>query len=368
MKRVPRIGTTRALQIGVVGLFLTCFAQAAYWIADQVSYTRAVQQRILGEWSDDVAAAESMLAQGVSRERLHELFPHVELSADGNASIHPLERAALERERARRLNRYGWEGAFFLLVLLAGMAVIVQALRQRGELARRQQNFLAAVSHEFKSPLASLKLAAETLLLRRPEGEAFERVTHRMLLDVERLATMVTNLLEVAKIDEGRVALARERVRLADELRPLVDEANCRAHLRSVRIETDVPAELCALADAAALRTVLGNLVSNAVKSTAAKGGGAVRLSARAEGRDVRVDVRDDGLGFEPKEGPRLFEKFYRPGDELRRRTEGSGLGLYIVKHFVEQGGGRVAAQSEGPGRGALFSVWWPAATAEVAS
>jgi signal transduction histidine kinase len=106
--------------------------------------------------------------------------------------------------------------------------------------------------------------------------------------------------------------------------------------------------------------------VSNAVKSVAAKGGGGtVWLDARVEGDQVRVEVRDDGLGFEPAESRRLFGKFYRPGDELRRRTQGSGLGLSIVARFVQAGGGRVSAASEGPGRGATFRVWWPRARRE---
>ena len=98
-----------------------------------------------------------------------------------------------------------------------------------------------------------------------------------------------------------------------------------------------------------------------------ANGGGTVHLSAARDGAHWRIEVADDGLGFESAEAARLFDKFYRPGDEMRRRTAGTGLGLYIVKKFVEEHGGRVRAASDGPGRGATFRVWWPATEEQAA-
>ena len=115
-------------------------------------------------------------------------------------------------------------------------------------------------------------------------------------------------------------------------------------------------------ADPLAARTVVRNLVDNAVKATAAAGGGTVIVQAGKTDGGVRLEVRDNGLGFQPQEAGRLFEKFYRPGDELRRKSPGSGLGLFIVKGFMQLERGRVDARSDGPGKGAVFSVSWPAA------
>jgi signal transduction histidine kinase len=116
-----------------------------------------------------------------------------------------------------------------------------------------------------------------------------------------------------------------------------------------------------------AVRTVLRNLVDNAIKAVAAKGGGVVRVEGRRAAGAVELEVRDDGVGFPPEEADRLFEKFYRLGDELRRTSPGSGLGLYIVRRFVQLTGGRVSARSAGPGEGAAFTVRWPAARGEDA-
>ena len=134
-----------------------------------------------------------------------------------------------------------------------------------------------------------------------------------------------------------------------------------------IEVETHVEPGLAIHADPVAARTVLHNLFDNAIKATALGGGGRVRVEARRRARFVELAVTDTGVGFEPREAARLFEKFYRSGDELRRRSRGSGLGLYLVRSLVEQGGGRVWAESEGPGRGATFGVSWRACASEEA-
>ena len=107
------------------------------------------------------------------------------------------------------------------------------------------------------------------------------------------------------------------------------------------------------------LGTVLRNLIGNAIESAQAAGT-RVEVVARRLDSTVELEVLDDGVGFDPADGRRLFEKFYRPGSELRRDKKGSGLGLYLVRSFVTLEGGEVEASSEGPGRGAVFRVTWP--------
>ncbi|HEX9799831.1 MAG TPA: HAMP domain-containing sensor histidine kinase [Thermoanaerobaculia bacterium] len=276
------------------------------------------------------------------------------------AQVSAEELAAVAGEHTHRLRQYAWEGGFFLLVLAACVAVIARTLREESQLRRRQQNFIASVTHELKSPLASLQLAAETIALRRPEGEKLERLVTRMRGDVRRLEGMVGKILDTASLEAGRLQLKKERLdlgRIADEI---ADEFADRARERGVEIVRTVPAALCVAADPAATRTIVRNLVDNALRATAAAGGGTITLAARAAGGEVELEVADTGVGFDPGEALRLFEKFYRPGDELRRTSRGTGLGLYVVRRFAELERGRVAAASEGPGRGARFVVAWP--------
>jgi signal transduction histidine kinase len=352
---------SRRVQVAIGGLLVLCLAQAVYWIVDQATYTQEVDRRILERYAEQARGADLLLRHGVAWEAVAEVFPRLVPGGDGGAVLDPEHTDELDRARHHRINRYGWEGSFFLLVLLCGLGVIDASLRQRAELSRRQHNFLAAVSHEFKSPLASLRLAAETLALRKPAGEALAALSGRMVEDLTRLDATVGNILDAGEIEEGRLVLAPQDVALAGVVSDVLAESATRAQACDVDLVDEVPGGLRLRADPAALHAVLANLVHNATDAAAAAGGGSVRLCATPDGRRVRVEVRDDGVGFDPREAERLFEKFYRPGDELRRAKRGSGLGLFLVKHFVEQSGGRVQATSDGPGRGALFRFWWPA-------
>lgn len=358
--------STRPLQIGFIVLLVTCFAQAAYWVVDQAHYTAEVRDQLVLSYEREVALTQELLDVGADAGNLSERMPHVEFAGQA-ARVSEAELERLDEKRTRRLKQYGWEGSFFLLVLLGGIAVIAAAIRQREELLRRQENFVSAVSHELKSPLASLRLSAETLARRHPDPESAERLSTRMVDDVERLESMVTNILDAGRMDERCLQFQLGPIELESTVARVAARSSCQASLRGVRVEAAVPQGAFVLADRTALETVIENLVRNAVKSVAAHGGGSVRASAERDGDQWCIKVTDDGLGFEKNEASHLFDKFYRAGDELRRRTQGSGLGLYIVEQFVTQHGGRVAAHSEGAGKGATFSVWWPATEGEQA-
>ncbi|MCA8979173.1 MAG: HAMP domain-containing histidine kinase [Planctomycetes bacterium] len=361
-----RVGTAKALQIGFIGLLVTCFAQVSFWIMDQVRYTAAVRDELIGSYEREAEMAQTLLDEGATESELVAQWPHLAV-VDGRAVVSPSEIERIHKARNRRLNQYGWEGSFFLVVLVGGIGVIAAALRQRQALHRREENFVAAVSHEFKSPLASLRLSAETLARRKPDEATAERLSGRMVGDVERLESMVTNILDAARLDDSSRHYDTGAVELARSAARIIARVSCQASLRGVHLDSKVPEEALVRADRTALEAVIENLLRNASKSVAANGGGTVHLSAARDGAHWRIEVADDGLGFESAEAARLFDKFYRPGDEMRRRTAGTGLGLYIVKKFVEEHGGRVRAASDGPGRGATFRVWWPATEEQAA-
>jgi signal transduction histidine kinase len=257
------------------------------------------------------------------------------------------------------VNRYLWEGSFFLVVLIGGMAVLTRTLRHDAELRRRQQNFLAAVSHEFKSPLASMQLAAETLVLRSQEDDA-KRLGQRILEDCERLLRMVDNLLDTTRIEEGRHVLSAEKVDLAAAAGSVVESFEERAARHAVTIGRSVPDALELAIDRTALETILRNLVDNALKACIAGDGHRIDIQFDRSGGRIDLSVSDDGLGFSPEDATLMFEKFHRLGDELRRKTPGTGLGLYIVKRLAELSGASVRAESSGPGHGAKISLTWP--------
>jgi signal transduction histidine kinase len=353
--------TTRLLQISLLLVLVVCVAQVVWWYVDLTRFSNAVRADQLEHFDTDVPAAQMLLDSGLPRERVTALYPHL-IIENGQVAIAPDTLERMSDQRRRRLNQYRWEGGFFVVVLGACMFVLWRALRQQALLRKRQQNFIAAVSHEFKSPLASLQLNVETMQLRELTKEKSKQLLGRMLLDLRRMEAMVSKILDVARLEQGRIQLSPEPVHLAGTVAYLTESFVTRADAGNVRLESEVPDEIEVQADPVAVRTVLSNLIDNAVKATAAAGGGTVRIRGERTDGHVTVTVEDTGLGFQPEERAKLFHKFYRPGNELRRNSPGVGLGLYIVQRFMALENGRVQASSAGPGQGAAFSVSWPVA------
>jgi signal transduction histidine kinase len=351
---------SKALQIGFLVLLVVSTVQVSWWIYDTVQNTGAVEQRFQASYRAEAEAAQALAARGVAAAAIRTLAPHADVDpATRDARVSPDALAALARERARRNNRMLWEGGFFLLVLVGGMTVLTRTIRHDAELRRRQQNFLAAVSHEFKSPLASVRLAAETLILRSKEPDT-QRLAQRIVEDGDRLLRMVDNLLETTRLEEGRHALSPTLVSVRSVTESAAAEMAERARHNGIELALHVPAQLALTVDRTALEMALRNLLDNAIKACIAGHGKSVNVRAERTDHGVELAVSDDGLGFPPQDAAMIFEKFYRLGDELRRSTPGTGLGLYIVKRLVELSGGHISAESDGPGQGATVTIVWP--------
>lgn len=325
--KAGRSPSTAALQRGFLVLLVVCAAQLTFWLWDEVRYT------------------------GVVTEQLRSAYTALDVPQDVLAQ--------LDTDRARRLNRYGWEGAFFLAVLLAAMAVVLKALKEEADLRRRQEQFLAAVSHEFKSPLASLRLSVETLAMRDPAAPQRAELLRRIQVELGRLERMIHNTLDTSRLATGGEP-SPERVLVRDAADEMLEELREFAEECGVRIAMQVPDALAVHADRDALRTVLRNLLHNAVKASPRES--EVQLAAHAESGMAVLTVRDVGVGFELSEASRLFEQFYRVEGDGRGRMQGTGLGLYLVERLTSHAGGRVRAESAGTGQGAIFTVHWPLA------
>ena len=353
LKRDPSM----ALQLGCLALLLISTVQVGWWMYDHVSKARDVERRFAADYQREADAVTAFFSGG-SAEQIAEHLPAVALAGRG-ATVRPEALAALADERSGRITRFLWEGGFFLAVLLGGMAVLTRTIRHDAELRRRQQNFLAAVSHEFKSPLASIQLASETLVLRSRESDT-QRLGRRILEDCERLLRMVDNLLDATRLEEGRQAFSPTELKVRGAAETAVAEVSERARLSSVAVTLEFPEDLKLTIDPSVLETVLRNLLDNALKACVAGGGHSIAVRSARSAHGVELAVADDGIGFPPEDAAMIFEKFYRVGDELRRSMPGTGLGLYIVKRLVEQSGGTIAAQSGGPKRGATVTIRWP--------
>jgi len=354
--KAARLFQLTALLLVVVAAFQVC-----WWLVDQRDKAVAHVEQVRRLYGEQLAAANALLGAGVPAERVRELLPDLDIG-HGQVSIAGAVSARLASERRRRINQYLWEGGFFLLALCACIAVIWKALRAEAEVMKEQDSFLALVSHQFKTPLASLQLSLETMTLRTLSPEQLRTLTERMLSDLTRMETMVSRILDSVRLSRGRVDLKREPVPLASAVGRVIAQFEERARRQRIELEARIPADLQVLADPLAVDVVVRNLIENALNAVAPVGGGKIAVTSRRDGNEVELAVRDSGVGFRPADEGRLFEKFSRLESGAGSAYYGTGLGLYIVKRLMQLAGGRVAAHSEGLGRGAEFRVAWPAA------
>jgi len=238
----------------------------------------------------------------------------------------------------------------------SGTLLLVQDLTRIRRLETVRRDFISNISHELRTPLASLKALTETLqdgALEDPP--AARRFIDQIQTEVDALTQMATELLELSRIESGRLALDLQPVPPAE----LLTSASARMHLQAERAGLSLRVE-CAdtlpkvKIDLQRLEQVLVNLIHNAVKYT--KPGGEVVLFAEAGVGEVRFGVRDTGIGIPPEDIPRIFERFYRV--DKSRAGSGTGLGLSIAKHIVEAHKGKIWAESvEGQGSTFYFTI-----------
>lgn len=234
------------------------------------------------------------------------------------------------------------------------------AFARQQELEQARRGMVVAISHDLRTPLASMRAMAESIndgVVSDPE--TVRRYVRTREAEVARLSLMIDDLFELSQIDAGVLELHVERASLHDLVSDILEAMAPHARQRGLHLQGSVHGELPDVAvDTRRLQRVLVNLVQNAIRHTPADG--TVLIEARATGSDVEVSVRDTGEGIPPEELPRVFEPFYQ-GDKALSRTGGAGVGLSIVKALVEAHGGRVWAQST-PGGGSTFSFTVPVA------
>ncbi|MBI2219023.1 MAG: response regulator [Candidatus Rokubacteria bacterium] len=242
-----------------------------------------------------------------------------------------------------------------------------QALVQVNEELRRldelKSEFLAMVSHELRTPLTAI-VGYSRLLMRQVHGSLTAKQLEQqeaILRSAQRLTDLINDLLDVSRLEAGRVELQPRPTSLRQIADQVIAVVSAAAHGKQIRVQNDVPADLPHLnADPTRLQQILVNLVGNAVKFTPS--GGLVRIAAGTTGEQAWVAVEDTGVGIPGDELARIWDPFYQVESPLRRRHGGSGLGLTIVRRLVELHGGVVRAESQGANKGSRFTFTLPVA------
>jgi signal transduction histidine kinase len=253
-------------------------------------------------------------------------------------------------------------GALSFVLIITVLVLFVVSLARGIIEVRKQDTFIDSVTHELKSPLASLQLCLDTLGRQGLEPESRERLRKMMLEDVDRLRAFIDDVLEANRLSYTRSAM----VNLSDvSVRALtedcVESVRVRYKLDPEELRVDVDPSLVVSTDRAALEIIVRNLIDNAVKYSARPAQIEVRGRWDADGK-VLLEVIDQGIGIDKKNLKRVFHRFYRVEDEEVRERRGTGLGLFVVSALVKQLGGRVQALSNGRGQGTTMRVELPIA------
>jgi two-component system, OmpR family, sensor histidine kinase SenX3 len=255
-------------------------------------------------------------------------------------------------------------GVAFFGIIITG--VVLNTIFLVREIRRNEQHdaFLNAVTHELKTPVASMRLYLQTLQTRNIDETKRREFYDIMLADSDRLMGTIEQVLRAARTASTRPVL-NTPVNLRDLVTECVDVARTRYHLQPGALEVaDRVRRAClVLGDADELRAAVSNLIDNAIKYSGQKAQVTVEFS-EAGPAHLSVRVRDNGLGIPASELKRIFKRFYRIPNAAALRVKGTGLGLFIVRSVAERHGGRAWAESEGPGLGSTFVLELPAAPA----
>ncbi|QJD96894.1 two-component sensor histidine kinase [Mucilaginibacter robiniae] len=247
------------------------------------------------------------------------------------------------------------EGSIFIFVLLGGAYLFHRALNKERRLQNQKKNFLLSVTHELKSPLASIKLYLETIQKRELNRAQTMNFVGKMLLDVDRLNDMVENMLLASKIENQSYTFPKQEFCLSVLVDSVVNRLQInKCDLNQQLINAEIEPKIEVTGDKFALTSVVTNLIENAVKYS--KPCETVDVKLFAKGDKVYLQVADHGIGIADDEKSRIFERFYRVGSEETRNTKGTGLGLYIVKQVLDAHQAIINVRDNRP-TGSVFEV-----------
>ncbi len=247
------------------------------------------------------------------------------------------------------------EGSIFAFVFLIGALSLHKAINKERKLHDQKKNFLLSVTHELKSPLASIKLYLQTIQKRDLDKKQVVSFIDKCLLDIERLDDLVENMLLAAKIENQSYTFPKEQFNLSALVDSIVNRLQInKCDFNQQLINAEIEPKIEITGDKFALSSVVTNLIENAVKYSKPCEEVAVKLFRKDN--SVFLQVADNGIGIADNEKSRIFDKFYRVGSEDTRNTKGTGLGLFIVKQVLDKHKATIQVRDNKPS-GSLFEI-----------
>ncbi len=253
------------------------------------------------------------------------------------------------------------EGLLLLVAILAGVYVMFLYWRRQAKLYQQQRTFISQLTHELKSPLASIQLHLQTVKLRKPPQEKLDMFLDTMLSDTGRLNNLISNLLMATRIEYRQLAAEQKTLDFSAFVREYMERKRLELP-EGGRLALDIEDNLMVEIDSEGMEMALRNLFENALLYSLASPD--IKVTLHKSGKNCLLDFQDNGKGLGETDLKKIFDIFYRvrtPGENIR----GTGLGLYIVKSMVSAHKGRISVTSEGLGKGCTFHISLPLADPE---
>jgi len=256
-------------------------------------------------------------------------------------------------------NFYFWTILTLVVVLISGAVLISRTIAHEMAVLKLKSDFVSSVSHEFKSPLTSIKALADRLKEGKvKDPDRMKQYFSLITQDADRLTRLVRNILDFSKIEEGKKEYEFMETDVAQLVTEQVEDFKKGEFSKGLKIQAQISEDIpCIEIDKEALSQALNNLLDNAVKFSPERKG--ITVNVRKDDTNVFIEVKDRGIGIPPQELDKIFDKFYQARSTLRQSVKGTGLGLTLVKHTVEAHGGRIAVKSQ-IGEGSTFSISLP--------
>lgn len=248
------------------------------------------------------------------------------------------------------------EGSVFLILLILGIYRTRNSFRKEVALNERQKNFILSVTHELRSPLASIRLQLETLRKRELPKEKQTEMQDNAIEDIDRLNVLIENILVAARIDDHTYSLRMQQENISDLLEDLCTKSK-NNFAREHRLECSIEKNIICATDKMSFHSIIINLLENAVKYSQADS--LISVSMKKKNKAVAITITDRGAGIPENEKENIFGRFYRIGNEETRRTKGTGLGLYIVRNLVHAHGWNISVR-DNTGKGTIFEIGIP--------
>jgi len=247
------------------------------------------------------------------------------------------------------------EGSMFILVFVFGAISLHKSIKKERKLQEQKKNFLLSVTHELKSPLASIKLLLQTIQKRDLTKTQVQDFIGKSLLDIERLDDMVENMLLASKIDNRSYTFPKAEFNLSVLVDNIVNRLQLnKCDINEQLINAEIEPKIEITGDKFALTSVVTNLIENAIKYSGPCE--VVDVKLYSKNGLIHLEVADHGIGIADDEKSRIFDKFYRVGSEDTRNTKGTGLGLYIVKEVLDKHEASIKVKDNRP-TGSIFEI-----------